>query len=43
MKQEIVTQSSELADLPLKHCGYRPWNERQAKAKFYEILKEQLR
>ena len=27
----------------LKNCGHKPWNERQAKDRFYEILKEQLR
>jgi pimeloyl-ACP methyl ester carboxylesterase len=27
----------------LKNCGHKPWIERQAKDKFYEILKEELR
>jgi pimeloyl-ACP methyl ester carboxylesterase len=27
----------------LKNCGHKPWIERQAKDRFYEILKEQLR
>jgi pimeloyl-ACP methyl ester carboxylesterase len=27
----------------LKHCGHKPWTERQARDKFYEILKEELR
>ncbi len=26
----------------LKHCGHKPWIERQAKDKFYEILKQEL-
>jgi pimeloyl-ACP methyl ester carboxylesterase len=27
----------------LENCGHKPWIERQAKDRFYEILKEQLR
>jgi pimeloyl-ACP methyl ester carboxylesterase len=27
----------------LKNCGHKPWIERQAKDRFYEILKEELR
>ncbi len=27
----------------LKNCGHMPWIERQARAKFYKILKEELR
>jgi pimeloyl-ACP methyl ester carboxylesterase len=27
----------------LANCGHKPWIERQAKDKFYEFLKEQLR
>ncbi|MBW2610378.1 MAG: alpha/beta hydrolase [Deltaproteobacteria bacterium] len=27
----------------LKNCGHKPWIERQAKDKFYDILKEELR
>lgn len=26
----------------LKHCGHKPWIERQAKEEFFRILKEQL-
>ena len=28
--------------IPLKNCGHRPWIERQARDKFYEILREEL-
>ena len=27
----------------LKNCGHKPWMERQAKGRFYEILKEELK
>ena len=27
----------------LENCGHKPWIERQAKDRFYEILKEELR
>jgi pimeloyl-ACP methyl ester carboxylesterase len=26
----------------LKNCGHKPWTERQAKSKFYEILREEI-
>ncbi|UCB53119.1 MAG: alpha/beta hydrolase [Candidatus Zixiibacteriota bacterium] len=29
--------------IQLENCGHKPWIERQAKDKFYQILKEQLR
>ena len=29
--------------IPLKNCGHTPWIERQARERFYSILKEELR
>jgi pimeloyl-ACP methyl ester carboxylesterase len=29
--------------VPLKNCGHYPWIERDAKAKFYEIVLNELR
>jgi pimeloyl-ACP methyl ester carboxylesterase len=27
----------------LKNCGHKPWIERQAKDRFYEVIREELR
>ena len=38
--------SSVLQDfrfITLEHCGHYPWNERQARDRFYEILQHELR
>ena len=41
IREPLAAAISEFIFVLLENCGHRPWTERQARARFYEILRNE--